>query len=257
MGGHAGVEASLASARLSMKTLLITQKINRISFMSCNPSIGGLGKGHIVREIDILGGEMGLAADYSCLQFKRLNSSKGPAVRGSRMQCDKDVYSKYMSSAVLSRENLRVFEGEVQSLLLENQSCVGVVTTEGVSLRSQTVIIATGTFMHGVMHIGNKREEGGRVGDKATIGISDQLAEHGFKVTRLKTGTPPRLDGKTIDWSQTTPQGGDDNFIPFNFQGERKPRLPQIDCYLTSTNERTHEIIRKNLGSIATFLRGY
>lgn len=252
-GGHAGMEAALVSARLSMNTLLVTQNVSRISFMSCNPSIGGLGKGHIVREIDILGGRMGMAADHSCIQFKRLNSSKGPAVRGSRMQCDKSVYSAYMSSVALNTENLSVLEGEVQSLILENQICLGVVTTEGTSLRSKTVIIATGTFMHGVMHIGGRQMRGGRVGDKATVGISDQLAECGFKVTRLKTGTPPRLDRQTIDWSQTTAQSGDDIFVPFSFKNSSRPRLPQIDCFLTYTNEETHEVIRRNLDQSPLF----
>ena len=252
-GGHAGMEAALVSARLSMKTLLITQSVERISFMSCNPSIGGLGKGHMVREIDILGGRMGRAADHSCIQFKRLNSSKGPAVRGSRMQCDKDVYSEYMSSVALNTDNLCVVEGEVRSLILENQTCSGVVTTEGVSIRSKTVVIATGTFMRGIMYLGMERIEGGRVGDKATIGISDQLAEHGFKVTRLKTGTPPRLDKRTIDWSQTTSQSGDDFFVPFSFKSHLQPKLPQIDCFLTYTNEKTHEVIRRNLDQSPLF----
>ena len=252
-GGHAGMEAALVSVRLSMKTLLVTQKVDQISFMSCNPSIGGLGKGHIVREIDVLGGSMGCAADYSCIQFKRLNSSKGPAVRGSRMQCDKDVYSKYMSSMALNTNGLQVIEAEVQSLILENKTCCGVVISKDISIRSKTVVIATGTFMHGVMHVGMKRWEGGRVGDKATVGISDQLAEHGFKVTRLKTGTPPRLDKRTIDWSQTTPQKGDECFIPFSFKGCSPPRLPQINCFLTYTNEKTHEVIRKNLNQSPLF----
>ncbi len=246
-GGHAGAEAALVASRLSMKTLLITQNMDRISFMSCNPSIGGLGKGHIVREIDVLGGSMGQAADESCIQFKRLNASKGPAVRGSRMQCDKNLYSKYMSSLVLRGESLHCFEGEVQSLMLEGQRCSGVVMSDGTRLKSKTVVIAAGTFMHGVMHIGMKRIEGGRVGDKATIGISEQLAEHGFKVTRLKTGTPPRLDRETIDWSKTTAQGGDKDFIPFHFKNSSQPKLPQIECFLTYTNEKTHDIIRRNL----------
>ena len=252
-GGHAGMEAALVAARLSMKTLLITQRVCRISFMSCNPSIGGLGKGHIVREIDVLGGRMGQAADESCIQFKRLNSSKGPAVRGSRMQCDKDVYSAYMSSVALNTENLSVLEGEVQSLILEKNVCVGVVTKEKTSIRSQTVILATGTFMRGVMHIGKQQIEGGRVGDKSAIGISDQLADHGFYVTRLKTGTPPRLDARTIDWSQTTPQSGDENFIPFSYRNESRPRLPQVNCFFTSTNEKTHDVIRKNLDQSPLF----
>ena len=250
-GGHAGMEAALSTARLSMKTLLITQKIDRISFMSCNPSIGGLGKGHIVREIDVFGGAMGKAADYSCIQYKRLNASKGPAVRGTRMQCDKDIYSHYMSSLALNTENLCVHQGEVQNLILERRRCMGV-RVDGICVKSKTVILATGTFMHGIMYIGNQKIKGGRVGDRSSIGISDQLATHGFKVTRLKTGTPPRLDGRTINWSKTTAQSGDKDFIPFHFKGG-PVRLPQINCFLTNTNEKTHEVIRSNLDKSPLF----
>lgn len=245
--GHAGVEAALASARVGASTLLLTNNGDRIGYMSCNPSIGGLGKGHIVKEIDALGGEMGRAADMTCIQFKRLNASKGPAVRGSRMQCDKDRYSTHMSSTVNSYKNLVVAVGEVESLILKTGLCEGVVTTSGERIFSQAVVISTGTFMNAVMHFGLKSISGGRVGDKATHGISSQLKEAGFAVLRLKTGTPARAHRNSIDWSKTKPQSGDEKFYPFSTLSPKAPQLQQIDCYLTYTNEKTHEIIRSNL----------
>lgn len=246
-GGHAGVEACLATARLRKSTLLITTRADRLGFMSCNPSIGGLAKGNIVREVDILGGAMGLAADATCVQFKRLNSKKGPAVRGSRAQCDKDLYCDTISHVVKNNNNIDVLESEAKSLVLENNTVCGVVLDDGSTVRSRAVILTTGTFMRGVMHIGNKRIEGGRVGDKATVGISDQLAAQGFKVIRLKTGTPPRLHKDSIDWSKTTPQYGDKEFFPFSFRSSKNFALPQVACYLSYTTEQTHEIIRQNL----------
>ena len=245
--GHAGVEAALAAVRLGQRTLVITTNLERIGFMSCNPSIGGLGKGHIVREIDILGGEMARAADASCIQFKRLNARKGPAVRGSRAQCDKDLYCSGMVSRLQNAENLTLLEGEVKSLLIEQGTCVGVLTADDIRIAARAVVITTGTFMNGVMHIGLKRIEGGRVGDKATKGISDQLREFGFTVARLKTGTPARLDRDSIDWSKTTPQWGDEEFVPFSFRSPRHTVLPQVACHLSYTSEQTHEIIRANL----------
>ncbi len=246
-GGHAGLEACTVSARLGMKTLLITNDISKVSYMSCNPSIGGLGKGHMVKDLDVLGGLMGQVADYSCIQFKRLNSRKGPAVRGSRAQCDKNIYSNYMSNLVQNYENLSTLEAEVKSLLFSSDSCFGVTLFDGSEVLAKSVIICTGTFMRGVMHIGDKRIDGGRVGDKATLGISTQLSSLGFTVNRLKTGTPPRLKSSSIDWSKTDPQSGDDKFVPFSFKSSSELRLPQIDCHLTYTNEKTHDIIRKNL----------
>lgn len=246
-GGHAGVEACLAAARLEKSVLLITTRIDRLGFMSCNPSIGGLAKGNIVREVDILGGAMGEAADKTCVQFKRLNSKKGPAVRGSRAQCDKDLYCDTIGEVVKNHKNIRILEAEAKTLVLENDSVRGVVVEDGSEIYSHAVILTTGTFMRGVMHIGNKRIEGGRVGDKATIGISDQLALNGFKVLRLKTGTPPRLHKDSIDWSKTTPQYGDEFFFPFSFRSRKDFYLPQVACYLSYTNEKTHEIIRNNL----------
>ncbi|MDZ4661952.1 MAG: tRNA uridine-5-carboxymethylaminomethyl(34) synthesis enzyme MnmG [Pseudomonadota bacterium] len=245
--GHAGIEACLATSRSGLKTLMVTSNLNRIGFMSCNPSIGGLAKGHMVRELDVLGGEMGAAADATCIQFKRLNAGKGPAVRGSRAQCDKDLYSSHMTDRLKTQENLEVFGGEVKSLILEKDNCVGIILGDKSEIRAKAVIITTGTFMNGIMHVGQQSVAGGRVGDSATSGLSDQLASFGFTVHRLKTGTPPRLAAGSIDWSKTAPQCGDKVFWPFSLRSERNLRLPQVTCYLGYTNAKTHEIIQKNL----------
>ncbi|CAN5382941.1 tRNA uridine-5-carboxymethylaminomethyl(34) synthesis enzyme MnmG [soil metagenome] len=258
--GHAGIEASLSSARLGAKTALVTSNLARIGYMSCNPSIGGLAKGHMVRELDALGGEMGLAADATCIQFKRLNSRKGPAVRGSRAQCDKDLYVDHMSRVVQTTENLSIVGSEAKELILEPDStsftghrCVGVRLDDGSVLRARAVVITTGTFMRGVMHIGLRQVEGGRVGDKATIGISDQLRQHGFVVQRLKTGTPARLKAGSIDFSKTVEQKGDEKFYPFSPRSSATLGLPQVSCWLSHTNERTHDVIRANLDKSPMF----
>ena len=251
--GHAGVEACLAASRLGLKTLLVTTNLERIAYMSCNPSIGGLAKGHMVREIDILGGTMGIAADRSCIQFKRLNSSRGPAVRGTRVQSDKHVYSAIQTKAVLNQQNLSVKCAEVKSLILKENICEGVVLSDGSRVTSRTVIITTGTFMNGVMHFGLKQISGGRIGDLASIGLSDQLAAFGFEVRRLKTGTPARLDKNSIDWSKTTPQYGDQKFFPFSHTSEAEFYLPQVACHLSHTTELTHDIIRSNLDKSPMF----
>lgn len=252
--GHAGIEASLAAARLGMKTLVVTTNLDRIGYMSCNPSIGGLGKGHMVREVDILGGAMARVADKTCIQFKRLNARKGPAVRGSRAQCDKDLYCAEMGKILQAAPGISILQSEAKELVLENGRCVGILTEDGVRIGARAVVITTGTFMNGVIHIGLTRLAGGRVGDKATKGISDQLREYGFEVTRLKTGTPARLDRDSIDWSKTTPQWGDETFFPFSFRSERKLELPQIACHLSYTNERTHDVIRRNLDKSPMFM---
>lgn len=258
--GHAGVEACLSAARLGAKTVLVTSNLSRIGYMSCNPSIGGLAKGHMVRELDALGGEMGLAADKTCIQFKRLNSRKGPAVRGSRAQCDKDLYIDAMSHAVRSCENLSIVGGEAKELLLEpdaasagGKRCVGLRLDDGSVLRARSVVITTGTFMRGVIHIGLRQIEGGRVGDKATVGISDQLREHGFVVQRLKTGTPARLKAGSIDFSKTVEQKGDEKFYPFSPRSQPALELPQVSCWLSHTNESTHDLIRANLDKSPMF----
>ncbi len=251
--GHAGVEACLASSRLGLKTLLLTTNLDRIAYMSCNPSIGGLAKGHMVREIDILGGQMGIAADQSCIQFKRLNSSRGPAVRGSRAQCDKKVYSDIQKNALKTQPNLESIECEVKRLLLDGNVCCGVVLQDGSTIKAKAVIVTTGTFMNGVMHFGLKQVAGGRIGDQASIGLSDQLLNFGFEVKRLKTGTPARLDKNSIDWSKTTAEYGDEKFFPFSHTSKREFYMPQVACYLSNTNERTHEIIRANLDKSPMF----
>ena len=245
--GHAGIEACLAPAKRGLRTLLITTNVDKIGFMSCNPSIGGLAKGHMVRELDILGGEMGRAADATCIQFKRLNSKKGPAVRGSRAQSDKDLYSAYMIEKVQTQPNLTVLQGEVKDLLLNGNRCEGVRLLDESLVRAGAVVITTGTFMRGVMHVGLTQEAGGRVGEKATVGISDQLAALGFDVRRLKTGTPPRLAKGSIDWSKTIEQKGDEEFFPFSLRSRGGLHLPQVSCFLSHTNEKTHDVIRRNL----------
>jgi tRNA uridine 5-carboxymethylaminomethyl modification enzyme len=252
--GHAGIEAALASARVGAKTLLTTNNLDRVGYMSCNPSIGGLGKGHIVKEIDTLGGVMGFAADASCILYKRLNESKGPAVRGTRMQCDKHIYSDFVSDYVRTKQkNLTVSGLEIVSLIINNNEVLGVITADGSSIYSNAVVITTGTFMNAVMHFGMKQVHGGRIGDKSTIGISDQLAQAGFSVRRLKTGTPARADASSINWEKTEAQHGDSDYTPFSFRSPDKLVLPQISCYLTYTNERTHQIIRDNLDKSPMF----
>lgn len=251
--GHAGIEACLASARLGLQTLMVTTNTDRIGYMSCNPSIGGLAKGHMVRELDVLGGQMGIAADETTIQYKRLNSSKGPAVRGTRVQNDKHLYSAFQKDALYNQPNLEVLQGEVKRLILEKDLCVGVVLQDGSEIFAKATIITTGTFMNGVMHIGLRQEAGGRVGDKPSIGLSDQLAQFGFEVKRLKTGTPARLHKDSIDWSKTIPQGGDEKVYPFSYRSSEKLKLPQILCYLTRTTELTHDIIRGNLDKSPMF----
>jgi len=245
--GHAGLEAAFVSARMHQKTLLISTDISKAGFMSCNPSIGGLAKGHMVREIDVFGAEMGFVADKSCLLFKRLNQSRGPAVRGSRAQCDKVYYNEIMVEKIHNYKNLHFLQAEVGALLISKGSCEGVSLKDGSKISSKSTILTNGTFLNGIMHTGLNQVSGGRVGEKASIGLSDQLASLGFSVKRLKTGTPARLDKNSIDWTKTLPHFGDDSFYPFSHRSSTKPSLPQIACYITRTTEKTHEIIRKNL----------
>ena len=245
--GHAGIEACLASSRFGLNTLLVTTNTARIGYMSCNPSIGGLAKGHMVREIDVLGGQMGTAADRSCIQYKRLNASRGPAVRGTRTQNDKHIFSQIQRDAILNQPHLKMIEAEVKKLILKDGVCLGVILHDGSEIFAKKTVITTGTFMNGVMHIGLEQTSGGRVGDRASIGLSDQLLDYGFTVQRLKTGTPARLDKDSIDWSKTTPQFGDEKFYPFSYQSKKEFYLPQVECYLSRTSELTHDIIRNNL----------
>ena len=245
--GHAGVEAAYAAARKGCSVLIVTVNWERTAYMSCNPSVGGLGKGHIVKELDILGGLMGRVADEACIQFKHLNSSKGPAVRGSRAQCDKGVYSFLIRKHLCSIKNISFVSAEVKKLFFEKDICKGVVTNKGDKILAKAVILTTGTFMKGILHIGSTQKSGGRVGEKATKGLSDQLKDLGFPVYRLKTGTPPRLKRESINFSKLSIQSGDEKFKPFSFFSSSILKLPQVCCYLTYTNEKTHEIIRKNL----------
>jgi len=232
---------------MKLRVLVATTRLSRIAFMSCNPSIGGLAKGNLVKEIDVLGGIMGMAGDFACLQYKHLNSKKGPAVRGSRVQCDKAVYQKYVQERLQNQRNITLMEEEVSRLWIQNGKCKGVVIKDGSRFFSQAVILTTGTFMGAVMHTGEERQSGGRVGDRATCGLSQQMSEMGFKVTRLKTGTPPRLHKNSVNWECLTPQAGDKIYRPLSFFSPEKPLLQQIFCYLTHTNFRTHEVIKENL----------
>ncbi len=245
-GGHAGIEGALVCARKGLKTLLVTFRRDRIGHMSCNPAIGGLGKGHIVREVDLLGGEMGRVTDLACIQFKQLNSKKGPAVRGSRAQCDKDIYSTTMQSVVLNQPELEVVEGSVDRLWIEHYEIKGVWIGDD-RIECRAVIVTTGTFLNGLMYVGEKRFFGGRMGEDRSIGLSEDLRSLGFRMGRLKTGTPPRLRKSSIDWSRGEPQFGDERFIPFSWRSARERVLRQVVCHLGYTNERTHEVIRKNL----------
>ncbi|MFH0839557.1 MAG: tRNA uridine-5-carboxymethylaminomethyl(34) synthesis enzyme MnmG [Candidatus Omnitrophota bacterium] len=245
-GGHAGCEAASASARMGLKTLLVTLHIEKIGFMSCNPAIGGVGKGQLVKEIDSLGGEMAKAADENAIQFRMLNSSKGYAARSSRVQVDRAAYNDYMRNRILNTEALEVIEGEAVDLIVKNGACKGIVLKDGKKISSSAVILTTGTFLNGVIHIGLKHFAGGRMGEEACAGLSRGLKKLGLKLGRLKTGTTPRLDGKTIDFSALTEQRGDKDIIPFSFS-TKDITLAQMPCYITRTNKKTHKIIKDNL----------
>ena len=245
-GGHAGCEAALVSARRGVSTLLITMDKEKIGYTSCNPSIGGIGKGQLVKEVDALGGEMGKAADASCIQYRMLNSSKGYAARSSRMQIDRRVYNEYMKEVVLNTEGLDVVEDEVREVLVSRSKCAGVRASSGKTYKASNVIITTGTFLNGTIHIGLEHSAGGRINEKSAVGLSENLSSLGFRVGKLKTGTPARLDGATIDFSILEKQDGDEYIVPFSFSTRDVP-LSQKPCYITRTNERTHGIIREGL----------
>jgi tRNA uridine 5-carboxymethylaminomethyl modification enzyme len=245
-GGHAGCEAALAAARIGCSTLLLTINADAIGLMSCNPAIGGLAKGHLVREIDALGGEMAKNIDATGIQFRQLNTSKGPAVRSSRAQADKQLYRLRMKKVLESTFGLDIKQDIVDAVYAEGGRAAGVDTNLGVRYRGKTVVLCTGTFLKGLVHIGLVNFPAGRAGDFPAMKLSDSLRELGFSVGRLKTGTTPRLDGKTIDFSRTAPQWGDDHPVPFSF-GNREIRRPLVACYVTYTNERTHEVIRSGL----------
>ena len=244
-GGHAGCEAAAAAARMGARTALVTQRFATIGAMSCNPSIGGLGKGHLVREIDALDGLMGRVADAGGIQFRLLNRRKGPAVRGPRAQADRKLYAAAMQAAIRATANLTVIEGDVDDLLGEGR-VTGVRLADGRSFDAGGVVLTTGTFLRGLIHIGERQIPAGRVGEAPSMGLSGTLERTGFALGRLKTGTPPRLDGKTVDWAMLEMQPGDDPAEPFSMLTERISN-PQIECAITRTTPATHEIIRANV----------
>ncbi|PIV21259.1 MAG: tRNA uridine-5-carboxymethylaminomethyl(34) synthesis enzyme MnmG [Deltaproteobacteria bacterium CG_4_8_14_3_um_filter_45_9] len=245
-GGHAGIEASLACARIGDPTLLITQKVEQIGYMSCNPAVGGLAKGHLVKEIDALGGEMAKATDETGIQFRQLNTGRGPAVRSSRAQVDRQEYRLQMKRTVESQKNLTIKEATVEEILTDGNQIIGVKTDLNETIQTKTLILAPGTFLNGLIHIGLTRFSAGRMGDPPSISLSESLKKLGFRMGRLKTGTTPRLDRQTIDFSQLTPQYGDEPPIPFSFTTE-KIETDQVPCYITYTNLTTHEIIKSGL----------
>ena len=243
-GGHAGTEAALAAARLGARALLITQSLETLGAMSCNPAIGGIGKGHLVREIDALGGAMARAADAAGIQFRTLNASKGPAVRATRAQADRQLYRQAIRVRLENQPNLRLFQQEVADLLLEGGRVRGVVTVSGITFEAPTVVLTVGTFLGGRIHVGLQNAPGGRAGDAPSNRLASRLRELALRVGRLKTGTPPRIDGRTLDWSVMTRQPGDVPIPVFSYLGRVNEHPEQVDCFITSTNERTHEIIR-------------
>ncbi|EMR14198.1 tRNA uridine 5-carboxymethylaminomethyl modification enzyme GidA [Methylophaga lonarensis MPL] len=246
-GGHAGTEAALASARQGVKTMLLSQNIETLGQMSCNPAIGGIGKGHLVKEVDALGGAMARAADLAGIQFRTLNSSKGPAVRATRAQADRIRYKAAIRAMLENQPNLSLFQQAVDDLVVENGRVAGVVTQAGLRFSAKTVVLTVGTFLGGLIHIGLQNHQGGRAGDPASIALSRRLRELPFRVDRLKTGTPPRIATQSIDFSQLKEQPGDTPTPVFSFLGKASDHPRQISCYITHTNDQTHEVIRQNL----------
>ncbi|ERP78240.1 tRNA uridine 5-carboxymethylaminomethyl modification protein [Yersinia pestis 24H] len=246
-GGHAGTEAAMAAARMGRQTLLLTHNIDTLGQMSCNPAIGGIGKGHLVKEIDALGGLMAKATDLAGIQFRILNASKGPAVRATRAQADRVLYRLAVRTALENQPNLMIFQQPVEDLIVENDRVVGAVTQMGLKFRAKAVVLTVGTFLDGKIHIGLENYSGGRAGDPPSISLSQRLRELPLRVNRLKTGTPPRIDARTIDFSQLTPQLGDTPIPVFSFLGNAEQHPEQMACHITYTNEKTHEVIRNNL----------
>ncbi|NQY51933.1 MAG: tRNA uridine-5-carboxymethylaminomethyl(34) synthesis enzyme MnmG [Piscirickettsiaceae bacterium] len=252
-GGHAGTEAALASARQGVKTILITQNIDTLGQMSCNPAIGGIGKGHLVKEIDALGGIMAQAADRSGIQFRILNASKGPAVRATRVQADRARYKAAVRSVLESQKNLYLFQQAVDDLLIKDDHVIGVVTQDGLRLSARAVVLTVGTFLGGLIHIGEKHYQGGRAGDSASTVLAQRLRALPFQVDRLKTGTPPRIATNSIDFSSLTEQQGDIPTPVFSFLGRTSEHIKQVSCYITHSNEKTHELIKNNLCSSSIY----
>ncbi|GEB72887.1 tRNA uridine 5-carboxymethylaminomethyl modification protein [Pseudoalteromonas carrageenovora] len=246
-GGHAGTEAALAAARMGMNTLLLTHNMDTLGQMSCNPAIGGIGKGHLVKEIDALGGAMAQAIDKGGIQFRTLNSSKGPAVRATRAQADRALYKAAIQDTLQNQENLKIFQQSCDDLIVEDNRVVGVVTQMGLRFSAPSVVLTVGTFLGGQIHIGLENFKGGRAGDPPSIALANRLRELPFRVDRLKTGTPPRIDARTVDFSKMEEQPGDMPTPVFSFMGKQSDHPQQIPCYITYTNEKTHDVIRKNL----------
>ncbi|MEE4173593.1 MAG: tRNA uridine-5-carboxymethylaminomethyl(34) synthesis enzyme MnmG [Xanthomonadales bacterium] len=246
-GGHAGTEAALAAARAGARTLLLTHNIETIGQMSCNPAIGGIGKGHLVREIDALGGVMAQAADAAGIQLRTLNARKGPAVRATRAQCDRNLYRAFIRQAVEAQPGLSLFQGAVDDLLLDGDRVVGCRTAQGLVFHADTVVLTTGTFLGGKIHMGEVQQAGGRAGDPPSITLAARLRELPLEVGRLKTGTPPRIDGKSVDFSGLQEQPGDRPLPVFSYLGSAADHPDQVSCWITHTNERTHELIRNAL----------
>ena len=246
-GGHAGTEAALAAARMGQKTLLLTHNIETLGQMSCNPSIGGIGKGHLVKEVDALGGAMAAATDEGGIQFRILNSSKGPAVRATRAQADRILYKAAIRHRLENQENLWLFQQAVDDIILDGDRVVGVVTQIGLRFSAKSVVLTAGTFLAGLVHVGLSHYQAGRAGDPPAISLAARLREIGLPVGRLKTGTPPRIDGRTINYSVMQEQPGDTPLPVFSFLGNVEQHPRQVPCWITHTNERTHEIIRSGL----------
>ncbi|WED76709.1 tRNA uridine-5-carboxymethylaminomethyl(34) synthesis enzyme MnmG [Aeromonas allosaccharophila] len=246
-GGHAGTEAATAAARMGMNTLLLTHNIDTLGHMSCNPAIGGIGKGHLVREVDALGGIMARAIDLGGIQFRTLNSSKGPAVRATRAQADRLLYKAVVRQMLENYPNLKIFQQACDDLIMDGDRVAGVITQSGIRISGKTVVLTVGTFLNGLIHIGMENYKGGRAGDPPSIALAQRLRELPLRIDRLKTGTPPRIDARSVDFSVMQAQHGDDPRPVFSFIGDASQHPRQVPCYVTHTNERTHEVIRNNL----------
>lgn len=246
-GGHAGTEAALAAARMGVSTLLLTHNIETVGQMSCNPAIGGIGKGHLVKEVDALGGLMAHATDRAGIQFRTLNSSKGAAVQATRAQADRQLYRQAVRVKLENQPNLTLFQQAADDLMVEGERVSGVVTQSGIRISAKSVVLTAGTFLNGIIHVGLSQSSGGRMGDPPSIKLADRLRELPFRVERLKTGTPPRIDGRTIDYTQLKEQPGDDPAPLFSYLGDRSEHPQQVPCWITYTNAQTHDIIRAGL----------
>ncbi len=245
--GHAGCEAATAAANMGSKTLLITMDMNKIGQMSCNPAVGGIAKGQIVREIDALGGHMGIVTDRSAIQFRMLNRSKGPAMWSPRSQSDRHEFIKQWINTVSNTNNLNIWQDTVKELVIENGTVVGLKSALGVTFKAKSVVLTAGTFLSGLLHIGKNQQVGGRISEPASFGLTEQLQSIGFITDRMKTGTPCRIDGRSIDFSKMVEQEGENDFHKFSFLEESKRELKQMSCWITNTNEKTHDEIRKGI----------